>query len=199
MTSLYNILAMPTASAPLAAWSSYYVIVGSSAGALTGLMFVVVTLMAELEMRSSRRTFEAFASPTIVHFCVALVISAAMSAPWPNMSMIALFLDGCGAAGVVYCITVARRTLRQEQYKPVFEDWVWHVILPHLAYFAVIAAGIFVASAPTRSLFALAAATLLLILIGIHNAWDTVSYLALEFRPSAQKDADQKSDRAPGA
>ena len=184
MTSLDNILAMPTASAPLPAWSSYYVIVGSSAGALTGLMFVVVTLAAELELRSSRPAFAAFSSPTIVHFCVALVISAAMSAPWPTLSVIALFLDVCGAGGIVYCIAVARRTMRQDQYTPVFEDWLWHVILPHVAYIAIIAAGIGLARAATAWLFALASATLLLVLIGIHNAWDTVTYMAFDYRGS---------------
>ena len=175
----------------LAAWSSYYVIIGSSAGALTGLMFVVVTLMAELETRSSRPTFAAFATPTIVHFCVALVISAAMSAPWPSMSVIALFLDACGALGVVYCIVVARRTMKQDQYTPVFEDWLWHIILPHVAYIAIIAAGVGMSRAPTPSLFALAAATLLLVLIGIHNAWDTVTFLAFDYRASqSQKRSD---------
>ena len=189
---------MPPPYAPLAAWGSYYVIVGSSAGALTGLMFVVVTLMAELEMRSTRTTFSAFAAPTIVHFCVALIISAAMSAPWPSASTIAMFLDACGAAGILYCIVVARRTLQQKDYKPVFEDWLWHVIMPHIAYIAIVAAGVGLSGVPTPSLFALAAATLLLVLIGIHNAWDTVTYLALDYR-SERASSNGKSDRAPRA
>ena len=183
---------------PLAAWDSYYVIVGSSAGALTGLMFVVVTLMAELELRSTRTTFAAFAAPTIVHFCLALIISAAMSAPWPTLPALALFLDGCGVAGVLYCIVVARRTIRQEDYTPVFEDWLWHVILPHVAYIAIIAAGVELTRATTPALFALAGGTLLLVLIGVHNAWDTVTYLALDYRRS-QQGSDRKSDGAAGS
>jgi len=107
----------------LAAWSSYYVIVGSSAGALTGLMFVVVTLMAELELRRSGQTFAAFATPTIVHFCVALIVSAAMSAPWPSTSVIAVFLGGCGVAGIVYCIVVARRRRRCSPSRRTRSSW----------------------------------------------------------------------------
>ena len=34
--------------APLAAWQNYYVIVGTAAATLTGLMFMVITLMAQL-------------------------------------------------------------------------------------------------------------------------------------------------------
>jgi hypothetical protein len=172
---------------PLAGWESFYVIVGSSAGALTGLMFVVVTLMAELEMKSTRPTFTAFASPTIVHFCVVLVMSAGMSAPWPSLSTVALFIDVCGGAGVVYCLIVGRRMFRQTQYKPVFEDWLWHVVLPHVAYIVIIAAGVFLLRATTASLFAFAAASMVLLLVGIHNAWDTVTYIAFDYRGQEQE------------
>jgi hypothetical protein len=41
-------------SAHLAAWESFYIIVGSSAGALTGLQFVVMALVAEARQGSSR-------------------------------------------------------------------------------------------------------------------------------------------------
>jgi len=37
----------PSAPSILAHWESFYVIVGSSAAALTGLMFVVITLIAD--------------------------------------------------------------------------------------------------------------------------------------------------------
>jgi hypothetical protein len=48
----------------LAAWESFYVIVGSSAAALTGLQFVVVALLAENRIRSTTREIDAFATPT---------------------------------------------------------------------------------------------------------------------------------------
>ena len=35
---------------PLAGWENFYVIVGSSAGALIGLQFVVITLIADMPM-----------------------------------------------------------------------------------------------------------------------------------------------------
>ena len=79
----------------------------------------------------------------------------------------------------------------------MFEDWLWHVILPHVAYIAVIAAGIGLSREPTPSLFALAGGTLLLVLIGIHNAWDTVTYLAFDLRAPG-RDSSAKSDDAAG-
>src|SRR6266851_422466 len=71
---------------PLARWESFYVIVGSSAGALTGLQFVVMALIAEAESGSSMLEVRAFGTPTVVHFCAALLISAVLSAPWHSLS-----------------------------------------------------------------------------------------------------------------
>jgi hypothetical protein len=53
----------------LAGWENFYVIVGSSAGALIGLQFVVITLIAVFPIvKDVERASSAFATPTIVHF-----------------------------------------------------------------------------------------------------------------------------------
>jgi hypothetical protein len=71
----------PAALLPFAAWESFYVIVGSSGAALTGLQFVVIVLGAEA--RSLRGVdVGVFGTPTVVHFCAVLLISAILSVPW---------------------------------------------------------------------------------------------------------------------
>src|SRR6185503_997197 len=127
----------------LKAWESFYVIVGSSAGALTGLQFVVLTLIAESgAIRGRRESISAFGSPNVVHFCAALLVSAVLSAPWTRMHHVGWAVGWCGAAGVVYCAIVLRRAMRQTGYQPVFEDWMWHTFLPTAAYATLLAAGI---------------------------------------------------------
>src|SRR5918911_1734824 len=76
---------------PLDAWESFYVIVGSSAAALTGLQFVVITLGAERHATSESAT-RAFGTPTVVHFCVVLLVAAILSAPWHALSSVAVAL-----------------------------------------------------------------------------------------------------------
>ena len=66
----------------LAGWENFYVIVGSAAGALIGLQFVVVTLVAESPAQRVAEGVAAFATPAIVHFGVVLLLSAVVSAPW---------------------------------------------------------------------------------------------------------------------
>src|SRR5437879_12449545 len=94
---------------PLSPWESFYVIVGSSAGALTGLQFVVIALIAEAEAAASMLEVRAFGTPTVVHFCAVLFISAVLSAPWHALSNAGLVLGACGVAGIVYVIVVISR------------------------------------------------------------------------------------------
>ncbi|HEX3128950.1 MAG TPA: hypothetical protein VH394_16575 [Thermoanaerobaculia bacterium] len=175
---------------PLAAWESFYVITGSSAAALTGLQFVVIALVAEMERRSGRREIDAFGTPTVVHFCAVLLLAGILTAPWQTLSSVALVLGAIGLAGIAYAAVVLRRARSQEGYKPVFEDWLWHTILPFVAYIGIALAAIRLPGHPAGSLFVVAASSLLLLFIGIHNSWDTVTYIALDL-PSQPKDPSQ--------
>ncbi|HEY6865903.1 MAG TPA: hypothetical protein VI792_01530 [Candidatus Eisenbacteria bacterium] len=165
----------------LDAWANFYVIVGSTAGALTGLQFVVLTLIAQASaLRGSRDSIAAFGSPNVVHFCAALLVAAILAAPWHTMAQAGPPVIACGTAGVLYCVAVLRRARRQSGYQPVLEDWVWHNILPTLAYAALLAAGFALQRQLAGALFVIGGAELLLLFIGIHNAWDTVTYVTLE-------------------
>src|SRR5947209_10240595 len=74
----------------LTSWGNFYVIIGSAAAALTGLMFVVVTLIAGSRVERSSGTIGAFGTPTVVHFCAALLIAAILSAPWEALWHVSL-------------------------------------------------------------------------------------------------------------
>jgi hypothetical protein len=145
----------------LSAWENFYVIVGSASAALTGLMFVVVTLIAERgRLRSSEAT-GAFATPNVVHFCAALLIAAVLSAPWPALWNAGLLLGICGLAGAIYIIVIAWRARHQTAYQPVLEDWLWHMILPFISYAALVVAALLMPSNARLALFVIGAATLL--------------------------------------
>ena len=179
---------------PLAAWESFYVIVGSSAAALTGLQFVVIVLGAESEAVGDLRTISAFGTPTVVHFCAVLLISALLSAPWHGLSFAALALGACGVAGVVYTVINARRARRQTGYVPVLEDWIWHFTLPLVAYAALPIAAACLRGHPEPALFAIGAIAILLLFIGIHNAWDAVTYIAVTRRQKPEGKQDRPAE-----
>jgi hypothetical protein len=87
-------------------------------------------------------------------------------------------LIACGVAGLVYVLFVLRHTLRQKEYQPVLEDWTWHCFLPFLAYATLLVSAIILPRHIETALFLVAGSTLLLLFIGIHNAWDTVTWMA---------------------
>jgi len=90
------------------------------------------------------------------------------------------------SGGVSYVIIVLRRARRQTDYQPVLEDWLWHTVLPLVSYTALVVAAIVLEGNAAPALFVIAAGTLLLLFIGIHNAWDNVTYIATELsRPQS--------------
>ncbi len=175
---------------PLTTWQNFYVIIGSAAAALTGLMFVVITLIAGVRQRRSSESVGAFGTPTVVHFCLALLVAAILSAPWQALWNAGLLLGLCGLGGVTYVVIVVWRVRRQTDYQPVLEDWLWHTVLPLVSYTALLVAAIVLPGNPAPALFVTGAVTVLLLFTGIHNAWDNVIYIAVDLSRPENKSQD---------
>src|SRR5262245_56469382 len=158
-------------------WVNFYVIVGSSAGALIGLQFVVMTLIAGKPItRGDAHAGNTFTTPSVVHFGVVLLLSAIGSAPWNGIAAVAVLWGLVGLSGVVYVIFVARRLRLQTAYQAVFEDRLFHVLLPFISYAMLVVSAGAAYSHPRPALFLVGAGALLLLFIGIHNVWDIVTY-----------------------
>lgn len=181
----------------LEGWENFYVIVGSSAGALIGLMFVVITLVGEMPVTETEiQAGGVFTTPSVIHFSVVLFLSAIISVPWGGTEIIAVVWGVTGLCGMGYLVIVVRRLRAQTLYKPVFEDWLFHVLLPFAAYTLIaVAAG--AAHAHERpALFSAGAASLLLLFIGIHNAWDLVTHMVfVRKREQAEKAGLQENEK----
>jgi hypothetical protein len=74
---------------------------------------------------------------------------------------------------------VIRRARRQTSYTPVFDDWIWYVVLPCSVYAVLTVAGALLPRDPSDAEFVIASTALPLLLIGIHNAWDTVTHIVI--------------------
>jgi hypothetical protein len=172
----------------LRAWESFCVIVGPSAAVLIGLQFVVIVLSAEINTIGNDEVLGAFGTPTIVHLCIVLLVSAIMTAPWSGLAGVAIAFDACGIVGLGYTAMVIRRARRQTSYAPVLEDWIWHCWLPLLAYAVLLVASLILPSSPVPALFVISAMMVLLLFIGIHNAWDSVIYIVARRRTEYLKE-----------
>jgi len=157
----------------LSEWDSFYLIVGSAAGALIGLQFVVMTLVADKPMPGISQAARAFATPTVVHFSASLLIAALARVPWPDAAHVLWAAGAVGECGLIYMAVTVLRMLRQYVYRPDLEDLTFHLLLPLVSYVLLMAS---VAFRLEASLFCVGGAALLLLFIGIHNAWDAVAY-----------------------
>ena len=173
----------------LSGWENFYVITGSCAGGLTGLMFVVITLMRD-PSRVRVSGLRAFVTPTIVHFCAVLSLSCFLNMPHASVPLLSAGFAVAGVAGVLYCGVIAFNMSRSsEHYTPERDDWAWNVYVPTFLYAGSIAAAVCVREHPSGTLYGVAAIALGLLLLGIRNSWDLAVFMTLSKRVSAAHEA----------
>lgn len=163
----------------LAGWDNFYVIVGSTAGGLTGLTFVVVSLTTDTQ-RAQPRGLKLFVTPTIVHFGTVLAIAAFLAMPHLHVVTLSCVFAGAGVAGLGYVGWIAAQIRGPEiQYVPVIEDWVFNAIVPFLVHGCLLSFAWLVWGHTQLVLYGVALVTLILLFTGIHNAWDIAVWMAI--------------------
>ena len=170
-------------------WQNFYMLMGTAAATLTGLMFVVTTLIAGIDAHLStlNAAVSAYNTPTVVHFGTVLLLAGLLSAPWQTFSSLSLLLGLLGAGMVLYSIIVMRRMRRVPNYQSTLEDWSWYMAFPLLANILLMVAAFVLPKNPFSALYIVGSAMMVLLLVGIRNAWDMVTFLAVERAHSEDK------------
>jgi hypothetical protein len=173
-------------------WGEYFFMIGSSAAALIGLMFVVVTLTVGRDRDQTERGKHFYTSPIVWHLCVVLLLSGAAIAPTMTARLFgavagAFALVGIGA-GIRNAIGIARVPISGVENN-AFDVW-WYGVAPALVYtgLATAAAVTFLGSQWGPS--AIAASLMGLLLVSIHAEWDLVTFLAPIAEPPSKPGAD---------
>ena len=176
----------------LSQWQNFYMLVGTAAATLTGLMFVVTTLIAGVDAHLStlNAAVAAFNTPIIVQFAAVLLLAGILSAPWQTFSNLSLVLGLVSLGMVFYLMVVLRRMRRVPRYQSTLEDWEWYMAFPLLGHVSLIVAALMLPENPTLALYIIGAAMLLLLLVSIRNAWDNVTFLAVE-RAHSQRESGE--------
>lgn len=160
-------------------WDSFYLLIGGAAGALIGLLFVVVTLTTNLDRQQALRGAKVYMTPTVFHFAVVLATSALTAVPHLPGYVAASILGTFAGLGLAYAANVWRMLRRRDAPEPPhWTDYWCYGVWPGVIYVAMIAAAIALGMGEPWAPDAVGAAALGLILLGIRNAWDLVTYLA---------------------
>jgi hypothetical protein len=181
----------------ISSWQNFYVIVGSAAGALTGLQFVVIALIAQTRTAGGMREIHAFGTPTVVHFSLALAIAATMTAPWFAWWGLVAALIVCGIFGFLFSLRAMKHARSSTLYQPDREDWIYYIALPLIAYGVLMIAAILDGIVFYWPLLIIAVVTLVLIFLGVRNAWDTVTYIAITHQEKQNASGDSFQSERP--
>lgn len=171
MTIAGNDMSLPTAA--LAPWHEFYALLGTASATMVGLLFVAASVASGVFSADRRAPLRVFLSASVVHFSSILAVSLIVLAPVRSWALFGALILGCGIFGLGYSCLAWRDTVRDGLSKSIeWDDRLWYVVLPIVCYLFETAAGIALAlqSAPGRALLALTAGMLLV--VGIHNAWD---------------------------
>ena len=160
-------------------WDSYYLLIGSAAAALIGLMFVVATLTAGRDRTSAMRGASLYMTPTVFHFAVVVVVSAAVLAPGLPPAWDGIIVGAVAWIGLVYAVVVTTRMLRGETTEVPHWTDVWcYGAVPAAIYLGLATTAVTIWSAPEFAPYGVAVTLIVLLLMGIRNAWDLVTWLA---------------------
>ncbi|HEY2033922.1 MAG TPA: hypothetical protein VGH02_09585 [Rhizomicrobium sp.] len=164
----------PATQLRLEDWHDFYVMIGTSAGALVGATFVVATLAGNIEKRMIG--IKGFITPATVHLGSALVGSAILMVPTLTALFVALLLGAGGLAGMIYGFIIYFRITR---LKIDMIDRFWYGVAPILMYGLLAASAWLVFKDIDHGLELIAAALVALLIIGMRNAWDMATFMIM--------------------
>jgi len=164
------------------AWHDFYLVVGTGAAALTGLLFVIVSLGPHVVAGQTRTGVRAFVSPIATHFTTVLIASSLMLVPELPLPFLGALLAAGGFGGLIYTAWT-RVHQRWRNSELPYLDWIWFIGLPVACFALILASGVAIAMSLAIGLYGIAGTALLLIVVGIRNAWDVVLWVAQQPRP----------------
>jgi hypothetical protein len=161
-------------------WDNFYLMLGPAAAGLIGLLFVVVTLTAGHDRSKTARGQALYLTPTVVQFAVVMTVSAVAMAPRLGVTTIGSIVSLSAAVGLINAVRACLgiRALRTADDNPHWSDFWCYGVAPLVVYvgLCVAAVGVFARAGWTAQ--AVAATLLGLLLVGIRNAWDLVTWIA---------------------
>lgn len=161
-------------------WHDFYLLIGTASATLIGLMFVAASIGASYFTVEREAALKAFLTPTVLHFTAALVTCLVGTAPAHNRVSFGALLAAIGAVGIAYAIRVWLHMNRRGFTSTIdLADRTWYVFAPILAYLLLGGAGLMEEAHVAGPLVVLAVGLVLLLLVGIRNAWDMTVWVVI--------------------
>jgi hypothetical protein len=169
----------------LQAWHDFFLLTGTAAATLLGLVFVAASIAASIPNEklgnADSRSRSLWILPILYAFVRVLVVSALGVIPGQTPTSFGYVLSVLAVVDLGRMAWVTRGMVEFHRTRERFSagDWGWYVLYPSLATLFVAATGVSLAAGwgvvPVQLL---AAGMLLHLVIGVHNAWELADWLA---------------------
>jgi hypothetical protein len=172
-TTMPDTNAVPPLSDVLGSWHDFYMLLGTASATLIGLLFVAATIGSGVFSSGRRAASRVFLSASVIHFSTILIACLIVVSPIRDWRVLAIMIAGCGVFGLGYYGVTWRDTVRDGLNKSIdLEDRFWYAVLPVIGYLCETGSGFALQERPHLGCTALALSMGLLLVVGIHNAWD---------------------------
>ena len=161
-------------------WHDFYVLLGTAAATLVGLMFVAASIGATVFNEKHRAALEAFITPTVVHFAAALFACLVITIPEHRWESLAALLGVGGLAGLIYSGRVLVQLIIRHRFDVDMVDRMYYAVIPLMGYLLALAAAVLGFLHVAASAYVMAAALMTLLLAGLRNAWDMMLWIMIK-------------------
>jgi hypothetical protein len=164
---------LPPPTDTFGAWHEFYALLGAASATMVGLLFVAASVASGVFSADRRAPLRMFLSASVVHFAGILAVSLIVLAPLQNWLLLGALILGCGIFGLIYYAMTWRDTMQDGLIASLeLDDRIWYAILPVIGYGLETATGVMLVMGLAAGCPALAVAMAVLLVVGIHNAWD---------------------------
>jgi hypothetical protein len=185
---------MPSQVEAMSQWHEFYTLLGTASATMVGLLFVATTVGSGVFSSGRRAPLRIFLSASVINFSSVLVASLVVVAPGQSWESLGVMIALCGVFGLAYYGVVTREAIRDGLIKSVdLEDRTWYGVLPVIVYLFETACGVAVAMHLELGCVALAVSMGLLLVIGIHNAWDITVWTMTRRRDAATETTGEQT------
>jgi hypothetical protein len=158
-------------------WHDFYILLGTAAATLLGLLFVAVSLGAGYLTEQHQYGTRTFMSPVVIHFTSVFFLSAVALLPLHQAKFFAVLIGTTASIGAIISTYTTIQVVRTDMTNYI-QDYLAYGLLPGVAYLVLLTAAVSIYLEKDFGLNALAAALLLLAIANIRNAWDLTLTMA---------------------
>lgn len=162
-------------------WQNFYLLVGTAAATLVGLMFVAVTFGSGLVKPETATTARSFLDPIVNHLVQTLLVACLVIIPTMGSAVFGILLLFVSAFRLVALVGIYRhmRLAHSRSNDIELSDWVMGIAIPIVCHLLLAASGVAFTLHYVIAFDVLAVVTIVNLMNGVYGAWELMVWMAL--------------------